>query len=177
MPNHNRLLLKLIAFLAIALSSSPSIAQWQYIKQVDKFTGENESYVRLRSKNSQLVGANSQSTNAEIVVFDSNKTDTFKAALMFAQHAVPVSFSYRGNYCTGSYECQALLKIDNGEPIQVPLVDSGKGDRAFVYLRIPSEDFLKNILEAKKIEMRIEFYNKGNGNFVFTSDGKNALNK
>ena len=169
--------IKVISLLLVALVCSPSFAQWKYIKQVDKFTGNNESHVRLKSKNSQPVGVNAQPTTAEMIVFESTDSDSFKAAVMFSEHSLPVAFSYNGNFCAGSYTCLALIKIDDGELIQVPIVDSGKGDKAFVYMRVPTDEVLKNLLGAKKIEMRVSFFKKGDGNFVFTSNGKNPIVK
>ena len=96
---------------------------------------------------------------------------------MFSQHSLPVSFSYHVDICIGSYTCQASIKIDGGEILQIPIVDSGKGDSAFVYMRIPNDEVVKSLIEAKKIEIRVEFYNKGNGDFIFFSNGKNALTK
>lgn len=177
LPKRYSPLLRVIAYLLVALVCSPSFAQWKYIKQVDKFTGDNESHVRLKSKNSQPVGVNAQPTTAEMIVFESTDSDSFKAAVMFSQHSLPVAFSYNGNFCAGSYTCLALIKIDDGELIQVPIVDSGKGDKAFVYMRVPTDEVLKNLLGAKKIEMRVSFFKKGDGNFVFTSNGKNPIVK
>lgn len=170
-------LIKTISIVALAMGSTLGYAQWKYVKQVDKFTGENESYVKIKSKNSQPVGNASQPVTVDLIVFESVANDSFKAALMFSQNSFPVSNSYRGNYCAGSYTCQAMIKIDEGEIIQIPIVDSGRGDKAFVLMRIQDEEKIKNLLEAKKIEMRVEFYNRGEGFFVFNSNGKNALNK
>ena len=170
-------LIKAIAMLVVAFNCASSIAQWRYVNQIDRFTGDNESYVKLKSKNSQLVGTSSQSVTAELIVFDVSKADTFKAALMFSRNSIPAALSYNGNYCAGSYTCNALLKIDDGEIVRMQMIDSGKGDKAFVYLRPHYLDTLPSILKAKKIEMQIEFYNGRTGNFVFTSDGKNPLAK
>lgn len=170
-------LLRVIAYLLVALVCSPSFAQWKYIKQVDKFTGDNESHIRLKSKNSQPVGVNAQPVSAELVVFESVDALSFKAAVMFSQNSLPVASSYNGGFCAGSFTCQALFKVDDGELIQIPIVDSGKGDKAFVYMRVPNDEFIKSLLESKKIEMRVSFYKRGDGNFVFTSNGTNKLVK
>lgn len=177
LPKRYNQFFRAFACLLIALFCAPSFAQWKYIRQVDKFTGDNESHVRLKSKNSQPVGINAQPVSAELIVFDSVDALSFKAAVMFSQNSLPVASSYNGGFCAGSYTCQALLKVDDGELIQIPIVDSGKGDKAFVYMRVPNDETLKNLLEAKKIEMRVSFYKRGDGNFVFTSNGKNQLVK
>ena len=177
LPKHYSPLFRTITFLLIAFFCTPTFAQWKYIKQVDRFTGDNESHVKLKSKNSQPVGVSPQAVSAEIIVFESVDNLSFKGAIMFSQNSLPVASSYNGGFCAGSYSCQALFKIDDGELIQIPIVDSGKGDKAFVYLRVPNDEVVKSLLEAKKIEMRVAFYKKGDGNFVFTSNGKNALIK
>jgi hypothetical protein len=169
--------IKTFAMLLISLSCSSTFAQWKVVKQVDKFTGENESYIKLKSKNSQSVGINSQATTAELIVFESVGSDAFKAALMFSQKSMPVAYSYNGNLCTGSYTCEVLIKIDNTDAIKIPIVDSGKGDKAFVYMRIKDDEKIKQILEAKKIEMKVDFFRKGEGIFIFSSNGKNTLKK
>ena len=149
--------LKSIATFAVAFNCASSMAQWTYVNQIDKFTGDSDFYVKLKSKNSQMVGTSSQSVTVELIVFDSSKADTFKAALMFSRHALPASLSYRANYCAGSYTCNALLKIDDGEIVRIPMIDSGKGDKAFVYLRPPYIDTLPSILEAKKLKCELSF--------------------
>ncbi len=177
LPKHYSPLFRTITFLLIAFFCAPTFAQWKYIKQVDKFTGDNDSHVRLKSKNSQPVGISAQAISAELIVFESVDTLSFKGAVMFSQNSLPVASSYNGGFCAGSYSCQALFKIDDGELIQIPIVDSGKGDKAFVYIRVPNDEVVKSLLEAKKIEMRVAFYKKGDGNFIFTSNGKNPLSK
>jgi hypothetical protein len=157
--------------------SAPTLAQWKYIKQIDKFTGKDESHIRLKSKNSQAVGLNSRATSAEIIIFESPDSTSFKAALMFSQHSWPVAFNYQSDICVGSYDCKVLVKIDNGEILKIPIIESGQGDKAFVYLRVPNDKIIKGLLEAKKIEMRVAFYKNGDGDFMFISNGKNALVK
>jgi len=152
-------------------------AQWKYVKDLDKFSGENHSHVRLKSKNVQMVGVNSNATIAELIIFENTGADIFKAAIMFSENSRPVAFSYSGNICIGSYTCEALIKIDNGELQKFPIVDSGKGDKAYVYMRVPSDEIVNNLLEAKKIEMRVAFYKKGDADFIFNSNGKSIFKK
>jgi hypothetical protein len=177
LPKHYSPLLRAISFLLIVFFCTSTFAQWKYIKQVDKFTGDNDSHVRLKSKNSQPVGVNAQPITAELIVFESVDALSFKAAIMFSQNSLPVAASYNGSFCAGSYSCQALLKIDDGELIQLKIFDSGKGDKAFVYMSVRNDELIMQMLVAKKIEMRVAFYKRGDGNFVFTANGKNPLLK
>lgn len=168
--------IKILCVTVCALSMNAN-AQWKYVKDVDKFSGESHSHLRLKSKNVQMVGFNSSATIAELIVFENTSADTFKAAIMFSENSQPVAFSYSGNICIGAYTCEALLKIDNGELQKFPIVDSGKGDKAYVYMSVPSDELINKILEAKKIEMRVAFYKKDNGDFIFISNGKSTFKK
>jgi hypothetical protein len=142
---------------------------WKENTNRDKFTNEIRKTAHLESENSQIVGLGARSVRAEIIAFKNPGPQEAAGKVWFnGSSSMPLGLTYDYGSCY-SAACVMMAKFDDGQIIKYPVFEPPHGS-VRGQLIINSKDFFNKAFKAKKIEIRVAFYQEGNGDFIFKSD-------
>lgn len=154
---------------SIEQSSPPVVAHkgWVEKSSIDSFTKEDTSVALLDSENSAPVGVSGKSIRPTLVAFRNDSGDPRVAAgkIWFGAGAMPLGRTHGYGDCY-SEVCYILAKFDDGNAIKYDVYEPSAGDDRGVLI-INSKDLFQRAFKAKKIEIRVRFYQEGNGDFTF----------
>ena len=156
----------LFLFLTLTFSGYAN-ADWILHRSVDSFTNSDKSTAWLQSNNSQKVGIRGKATKAILVAFKNPGKGIAAGKTWFGEGVMPVGLDHSSGTCYFE-SCAMLVKFDGKEIVEYDVYQSATGSSSG-QLIINSHEFFEQAFVAKKIEIRFNFYQQGNGDFNFTS--------
>jgi len=144
--------------------SKYKINGWKEESIKDEFSGKETVLAEIDSINTQPVGVLSQNRQATIVTWKNQKPGFFPAKIFFNGSAMPNAASSSGE-CYRS-KCSIEVKFDGGA-IEKYSVIEGSQDSKNSEVYIESKAFVNKAFNAKKIEIRMSFYQQNDGIFEF----------
>ena len=154
---------------ARALEKHDAPPHWAFVESKDEFSGKTSKYAILESANRQKVGLFNDYVHATLVAWDTkNKSDDYmQGFIKFSDNTIPNLRTAYTEHCPYD-QCDMEVKFDDGAIRKYEMVSNRDGS-AIGYMR--SADFFKRAFVAKKIEVRVHFFQRGAGTFVFKNDG------
>lgn len=153
-------------FLILTFSAHAN-ADWILHRSIDSFTKSDRSTAWLESKNSQRVGIRGKATTAILVAFKNPGQGVAAGKIWFGEGVMPIGFDHSSGTCYFE-SCLMLVKFDGKEIMEYDVYQSAMGSSSG-QLIINSHEFFEQAFLAKIIEIRLNFYQQGNGDFIFTS--------
>lgn len=141
---------------------------WKEVVYTDKFTNKNNVTAQLVSENSQQVGIGSASIKAELIAFKNPGPQEAAGKIWFSDSAMPLGLTHDYGRCY-SRTCVVLVKYDDGPIVSYPVFEPPH-DSYRAQLIVNSKDFFVKAFKANKIEIRVDFYKAGTGDFIFVGD-------
>ena len=137
--------------------------KWVEVSQKDSFSGEDNSHVRITSINKEPVGFWGKKISATIVDWKPKNGKSYSTKIAFSDTAMPNASSDLGCYKSN---CKIDVKFDGGKIERYEAFEQSH-DQAGSAIFIRDKGFIKKSLSSTKIEIRISFYQQGDGVFVF----------
>ena len=137
--------------------------KWVEVSQKDSFSGEDNSHVRITSINKEPVGFWGKKISATIVDWKPKNGKSYATKIAFSDTAMPNASSDLGCYKSN---CKIDVKFDGGKIERYEAFEQSH-DQAGSAIFIRDRGFIKKSLSSTKIEIRISFYQQGDGVFVF----------
>lgn len=141
---------------------------WKQETITDKFTGTAKVIFSVMSRNTQNVGVTGEAIKASIIVFPYSPAGNYPIKLYFSGASQPLGLTDAGHCFSGS--CTVSAKFDGGEIKKYEAFEPSDLSGSRHQLFIQDISFIKNAFLSKKIEIRVPFYSKGNGDFEFILD-------
>lgn len=173
--------MKKIIFLLLLGFSILLVAKdgWNEKTSFDSFTNKKSTYAVIQSDNKQNVGALNKPVSVDLVVWKNNpKEENFSnGSLNIMGYAMPLALN-RNLYCVEDYGCKLEAKFDNDDKIfEFETFELSKTNNTISLalsqsLNYGSIDFFDKALYSNKIQIRLNFYQKGKGTFSFTNSTK-----
>ena len=150
------------------LAINYALTDWKYKETVDNFSGEVSTYTKLDSTNKQSVGLYKDYISATLIAFDTKdkSENKFQGYIQFSNTTMPHLFSPYDERCIYG-NCTMEVKFDGGPIVNYELFEV-KSDSSYGMIR--NANFFKKAFNARKIEIRIHFYQRGTGTFNFQND-------
>jgi ribosomal protein L31 len=136
---------------------------WVINTVVDDFSKKDRTYAELESINEQSVAMLGGATKASIILYKSHPN---QSKIYFNKASQPIAESSYGS-CIGN--CFAQVRFDNGDIQRFRLYEgdvSNNNHGAY----IDNKKFTDQVKVARKIQIRIDFFSQGSGDFLFESE-------
>lgn len=160
------LFLILFSMLMFSVNAEDSNSfKWAEVNQKDSFSGEDNSHIRITSINKEPVGFWGKKISATIVDWKPKNGKPYLTKIAFSDTAMPNASSDLGCYKSN---CKIDVKFDGGKIERYEAFEQSQ-DQAGSAIFIRDSSFIKKSLASSKIEIRISFYQQGDGVFVFES--------
>jgi len=137
--------------------------KWIEVSQKDSFSGEDNSHIRISSINKEPVGFWGKKISATIIDWKPKNGKPYATKIAFSDTAMPNASSEMGCYKSN---CKIDVKFDSGKIERYEAFEQSR-DQAGSAIFIRDRSFIKKSLASNKIEIRISFYQQGDGVFVF----------
>lgn len=147
-------------------------SKWRVVTTTDDFRKATITTARLVSENRPSVGFRGQPTSATILTWKKPRANTYPVKIHFGQGAMPLARTETGCYYSS---CKMQVRFNDGPIREYEIYEGSSSGRDTVF--VDSKDFLKRAFEASKIQIRIRFYEQGNGDFLFLNQEKFSWEK
>lgn len=156
-----------IALLFIASSAS---ADWRIETISDSFTKEKNRIALIDSVNSKSNILKARKIKATLIAYE-NPAPGKAAGILHFNEGVPLGLSFKWAECY-SRTCIIRVRFDDGDIKDYPVFEPSGSDNRNKLIINQGSDFYEFAQKSKKIEIRVDFYDYGNIDFMFTSNGK-----
>jgi len=152
-------------------------SKWEKKTIEDKFTQKKTTYALIDSNETQPVGITAQPVDAHLIIFKPNGKKNYPAKIRFSENSIPLVFMGGGGPECPAGPCVVQVKFDGGSILEYEFykVDYSKPQHEiFCCFEGGRNDFSAIATRSKKIEIRVNFYQRGYGDFSFSPNS--ALN-
>lgn len=158
-------------------SSQKEISKFEWDKRIseDKFANTKYEYATLRSVNEPKVDVFANPVYAYLNLFKPVAKEKNFASIRFKESSHPIVFETNGYTECSVGPCVVKVKFDDGKILEYEFyrnVSSAPLNIIYCCLSGGRSDFVSQAMKAHKIEIRVNFYQRGYGDFTFTPNSQ-----
>lgn len=144
--------------------------QWNKKTSEDDFTKAKTDYASIRSSNEPNVDVFGNPVYAYLNLFKPESKKKNFASIRFKESAHPIVFDTKAYSECSVGPCKVQVKFDDGKILDYEFYRNGSStplNVIYCCLSGGRNDFVAQAMKARKIEVRVNFYQRGYGDFKF----------